>query len=146
MGSFGWHHFFMLFYNSLILYLLLPLRWFEIINFPLTMAALIVISWIYTAILVWGKGWWRPAYLLLPFYSFIQSMIIVPVAAARYLKLAWRQRSFGVLKYDLSRKSRRIRLLFRSLNVSSAAAVIVIAFLFTDVRVQYWLHNGWLFN
>lgn len=146
MGSFGWHHFFMLFYNSLIIYLLLPLRWFEMINFPLTMAALIVISWLYTAILVRGKGWWRPAYLLLPFYSFAQSMLIIPVAAVRYLKLAWGQRSFGVLKYDLSRKSRRKRLLFRSLNVSSAAAVIAVALVFTDVRVDYWLQNGWLFN
>lgn len=146
IGGFGWHHFFMLLYNSLIIYLLLPLRWFEIINFPLTMALLIAISWLYTAILVWGRGWWRPAYLLLPFYSFLQSMIIIPVALVRYLKLTWKLRSFGLLKFDLSRNPFSVRLLYRTLNIGSASLVILAAFVFTDTRVQYWLQNGWLFN
>jgi hypothetical protein len=143
MGSFGWHHFFMLFYNSLIIYLLFPLRWIELINFPYTLVALIGLSWIYTAILVKGKGW-RPAYLLLPAYSFIQSMVILPIAAVRYFKLAIKQRSFGFLSYDLSGSTIMSRVTYAGLNISSAALILYAAYLFTLIRWDYWEHHGFL--
>lgn len=145
IASFGWLHFFMLFYNSLIIYLLLPLRWFEIINFPFTMVLLIALSWLYTWILVLGKGW-RPAYLMLPFYSFIQSMIIIPVALCRYVKLVYTQRSMGFLNFDLSRNSLSARLLYRLLNIGSASFVVATAYFFTNARVHYWIQSGWLFK
>jgi hypothetical protein len=141
IGSYGWLHFFMLFYNSLLIYLLLPLRWLELLNFPLTMIGLIVLSWIYTAILVSGRGW-KPLYLLLPFYSFIQSMVIIPIAFGRYIKLAWRQHSFGVLHYELSHLSLSTRLIHKALNISSAAIVIYAAIALTMVRWEYWVQNG----
>lgn len=141
MGSFGWYHFFIFFYNSLLVYLLLPLRWIEISNFPLTMLALIVLSWIYTFILMVGKGW-RKEYLLLPFYAFFQSMIILPIALGRYCKYAWRQRSLGLLRYDLSRFNRLTRTLFVILNVTTAVLVIYTAGLFTETRINYWYEHG----
>lgn len=141
IGSFGWHHFFIFFYNSLIVYLLFPVRWIEIVNFPLTMVALVIFGWVYTFLLTFRRGW-QPVYLLLPAYSFIQSMIILPVAIGRYCKLAWKQRSLGVLKYDLSRFSMRNRMLFKVLNVASAAFVVYIAFNFTLIRLLYWAKNG----
>lgn len=145
MAAFGWHHFFMLVYNSLIIYLLLPLRWFEIINFPFTMIFLIALSWFYTWILVLGKEW-RPAYLALPLYSFIQSMIIIPVAFVRYLKLTVQQRSLGLLKFDLSKNSLLTRFLFGFLNLGSASFIVAVAYFFTNSRVHYWIQNGWLFR
>jgi hypothetical protein len=141
IGSYGWLHFFMLFYNSLLIYLLLPLRWLELINFPFTMFALIVLSWLYTAILISGRGW-RPAYLLLPFYSFVQSMVIIPLSFGRYLKLAWHQRSLGVLKYELSHVSISTRIMHKALNFSSALVVIYAALLFTVTRWDYWMQHG----
>jgi hypothetical protein len=109
------------------------------------MVFLIALSWLYTWIRVLGKGW-RPAYLLLPFYSFIQTMIIIPVAFGRYIKLAISQRSLGVLRYDLSRNSFMARVLFRSLNIGSASFVVAVAYLFTNARVHYWIQSGWLFR
>ncbi|MGH7196762.1 MAG: glycosyltransferase family 2 protein [Candidatus Saccharimonadales bacterium] len=141
IASFGWYHFFMLFYNSLLIYLLFPLRWVELVNFPLTLVAAILISWIYTYILVFGRGW-QNAYLLLPFYAFFQTMIILPVAIVRYSKLAWAQRSFGLLKHDLSHLSFFNKALYRSLNVGSAALIIYAAILFTSARLDYWVQNG----
>lgn len=149
VGSYGWLHFFMLFYNSLLVYLLMPLRWIEIINFPLTMLALIALSWVYTAVLVSGKGW-RPLYLLLPFYSFVQSMIIIPLALIRYLKLSWAHRSLGMLRYDLTGIGRSMRMVYKTLNLSSAAIVIYAAITFTSARLDYWSQHGtvlrWLFQ
>lgn len=145
IGSYGWHHFFMLFYNSLLIYLLLPLRWIEVLNYPLTLAALICLSWIYTAILVYGRGW-KPAYLLLPFYSFIQSMIILPWAFGRYLKLCRQQNSFGFLRYELRNLDLSTRALYKVLNFSSAALIIYAAINFTSTRWNYWEENGYLFK
>jgi cellulose synthase/poly-beta-1,6-N-acetylglucosamine synthase-like glycosyltransferase len=145
IGSFGWLHFFMLFYNSLLVYLLLPLRWIELVNFPPTLALLIVLSWIYTSILAFGKGW-QPTYLLLPFYSFVQSMIILPVAIVRYFKIAWAQRSFGILHHELSHNSLNMRLVFKTLNISSAALVIYAAVTISMTRWEYWRHHGYIMN
>ncbi len=143
IGSFGWHHFFIFFYNSLIVYLLFPLRWIEVTNFPLTLAALVVLSWFYTAILTVGKGW-KVSYLVLPVYAFLQSMIILPLAVIRYGKYAWRQKSLGILNYNLSRYSVSTRIVFRTLNVSTAMLVIVTAMLFTKSRIDYWYTHGTL--
>jgi cellulose synthase/poly-beta-1,6-N-acetylglucosamine synthase-like glycosyltransferase len=143
IGSFGWHHFFIFFYNSLIVYLLLPLRWIEVSNFPLTLAALVILSWLYSFILTAGRGW-QPAYLMLPVYGFTQSMIILPIAAGRYVKYAWRQRSLGLLNYDLSRYTMSMRLLFKALNVTTAAIVLYAAVAFTELRFNYWYANGHL--
>lgn len=145
IGSYGWLHFFMLFYNSLLIYLLFPLRWIEIVNFPLTMFALIALSWVYTAVLISGRGW-RPLYLLLPFYSFIQSMIIVPLALGRYLKLIWQQRSLGILRYELNHVGFSTRLMYKALNVSSALIVLYAAALFTATRWEYWMQHGTILN
>lgn len=140
VGSFGWFHFFMLFYNSVLIYLLLPLRWVEMLNYPATILLMLGISWFYIFILVAGKSW-RKEYLLLPFYSSLQTMIIVPHAIVRYIKLALAQQSFGVLSYDLSRKRQRTRMAFTSLNIASAALVVVFAVVFSYVRWEYWIHN-----
>ncbi|HET6924569.1 MAG TPA: hypothetical protein VFH39_01950, partial [Candidatus Saccharimonadales bacterium] len=142
IASYGWYHFFMLFYNSLLIYLLLPLRWVELINFPFTLLALIVLSWFYTLLLITGKHKWRPVYLLLPFYSFVQSMIILPLGFMRYFKIAWQQRSFGFLRYDLMNVGLFTRTLNRSLNLSSAAFIIYAAIAFTLTRWHYWTQHG----
>jgi hypothetical protein len=137
IASYGWQHFFVLFYNSLLVYLLLPLRWIEVLHFPIVIVALILLSWVYTAIIIVRKGW-RPAYLLLPFYSFVQSMVIMPIAIGRYFKLAWGQRSIGLLKYEMSHLSLSTRALNSTLNITSAALVVFAAVAFTLVRWNYW--------
>jgi hypothetical protein len=141
MGSFGWYHFFLLFYNSLLIYMLLPLRWLEVVNYPLTLLVLIVLSWIYTAILVTGRNW-KPVYLLLPFYAFIQSMIILPWAIVRYFKLVFQHRSLGRLRYDLSNISLGNKVLYKVLNYSSVMIVLYAAISFTIVRWDYWSAHG----
>lgn len=143
IGSYGWYHFFMLFYNSLLIYLLLPLRWIELVNFPLTMVALIVLSWLYTYILIAGHKW-EKEYFLLPFYAAMQSLIILPLAVIRYFKIARAQRSFGKLRYDFGKIPLTKRFTFAFLNVTSASLVIYAAYAFTTYRIAYWSENGYI--
>lgn len=143
MASFGWYHFFMLFYNSLLLYLLFPLRWVELVNFPWTLLFLIFLSWIYVYILCIGKKWHKE-YLLLPFYSFVQSMIILPIAIGRYFKYARNQRSFGLFNYDFTGRSMTAAVTNTGLNLASAGLILYVAFVFTQARLEYWAAHGYI--
>lgn len=138
IGIYGWHHFFIFFYNTLVIYLLFPLRWIEFVNFPLTMVALILLTWVYTFLLTFKNGW-KPIYLLLPAYAFIQSMIILPIAFIGYVKLAWAHQSLGILRYDRSLQNIRSRMLHNFLNTASAALVLLAAVDFTLIRITYWI-------
>lgn len=141
IASFSWRHYFIFFYNSLIIYLLLPLRWVELVNFPLTFFMLISISYIYLLVSTIGQGW-RKEYILLPAYSFMQSMIILPVAIWRYCTYAWTQRSLGILKYDMSHFTLRVRSVFMSLNIAFAVLVLAGAGWLTVERINHWYHHG----
>ncbi|HEY4160480.1 MAG TPA: glycosyltransferase family 2 protein [Candidatus Saccharimonadales bacterium] len=145
IAAFSWQHYFIFFYNSLIVYLLLPLRWVELVNYPLTFFLLIGFAWLYVYIANVGRGW-RKEYLVLPAYAFIQSMVILPVAVVRYCKYAWRQRSLGLLKYDLGYAPGFTRALFRTLNVAAAAFVVGISCWFTVDRIEYWSQHGAAFH
>ncbi|HEX6416431.1 MAG TPA: glycosyltransferase family 2 protein [Candidatus Saccharimonadales bacterium] len=140
ISNFSWHHFFIFIYNSLIIYLLLPLRWFELIHFPLAFFLLILVSWLYIFIVNIGRGW-RKEYFLLPAYAFIQSMIILPIAFVRYAKYALQQRSFGILHQDLSHLNWHLLFASRFLNITTAAIVLVLAVQFTYTRVEYWVEK-----
>lgn len=138
ISNFSWHHFFIFFYNSLIVYLLLPLRWLEMVHFPLAFFLLALVSWIYIFIVNVGRGW-RKEYLALPIYAFVQSMVILPLAFVRYARLVISQRSFGILRQDLSHLNWRLLFASRFLNITTAAIVLVFAFQLTTARVEYWL-------
>lgn len=138
IANFSWHHFFIFIYNSLLIYLLLPLRWFELVHSPLPFILLTVVSWTYIFIATIGRGW-RKEYLILPFYAFFQSMIILPIAFARYCKYAWQQRSLGLLNQDMSFLSWRLAYATRFLNLAAAALIITIAVQFTVSRAEYWI-------
>lgn len=141
IGSFGWWHFFLMFYNSFLIYLLFPIRWVEFVNLPILLPMAMIFSWLYIFVLT-GKKSWQPAYMLLPFYSFIQTMVILPLAFLRYVSLAWDHKSLGLIQQDLSRFSTLDRLKFRSLNIASASMVVIAAVAFTYSRAEYWSQNS----
>jgi hypothetical protein len=140
ISNFSWHHFFIFLYNSLVIYLLFPLRWIELIHFPLAFFLLITVSWLYMFLVNVGKGW-RKEYFVLPAYAFIQSMIILPIAFWRYGTYALQQRSLGLLKQDMSHLGWRLLFINRFLNFTTAAIVLVVALVFTTTRVGYWIEH-----
>lgn len=128
--SFGWQHFFILFYNSLLIYLLLPLRWVEVVKWPLLLPIVVIFSWLYVWVLCLGKGW-KLSYLLLPAYSFVQTMVILPLAIFKYLGLVMAHRSFGYIKHDAAVFSRPQQYFYNGLNLASAAVIVIAAFAVT---------------
>ena len=141
MTTFEWYNFFVFFYNSLLIYLLFPLRWLEVVNFPIALVFLLGVSWVYIFILNYGRGW-RKEYFLIPFYGFVQSMVIIPFAVIRYLSYSLQMRNLGRIKVDMSRFNLMPRMAFRILNLSSAAFVLAIALDFTVLRFHYWYIHG----
>lgn len=137
LASGSWYHFFILLYSSLIIYLLLPLRWIEFIHFPLGFLALVCISWLYIFIVNVGRGW-RKEYLALPAYAFIQSMIILPIAFVRYAKYAWSQKSLGIIRHDMSHEAGGLVITSWFLNIATAGVVLFIAVWLTVSRVLFW--------
>ena len=138
IANFSWHHFFIFIYNSLLVYLLLPLRWVELVHSPLPFILLTLVSWAYIFIATIGRGW-RKEYLLLPAYAFVQSMIILPIALGRYCKYAWQQRSLGILKQDMSFLNWKLAYASRFLNLAAATLIIIVAVEFTITRTDYWI-------
>ncbi len=145
VSSFSWWHFFLLFYNSLLIYLLLPIRWLEFINLPLLAPLIIIFSWTYIYLLVGPKNW-RVEYLALPLYSFVQTMIILPLAMFKYINLAWTHKSLGLLKQDLSAYSLSQIVLFKSLNYGTTLVVLVTALTFSITRINYWSEHSTILN
>lgn len=137
IASGSWYHFFILFYSSLIIYLLMPLRWIEFIHFPIAFLLLVCISWLYIFIVNIGRGW-RKEYLVLPAYAFIQSMIILPIAFVRYAKYAWTQKSLGIIRHDLSHTTGSLILTSWFLNIATAGVIVFIAAWLTISRIIYW--------
>jgi cellulose synthase/poly-beta-1,6-N-acetylglucosamine synthase-like glycosyltransferase len=139
INRFGWHHFFLLFYNAVLIYILFPIRWLEILFFPQLLLLLIVVGWMYTFILTVGRGW-RLSYLLLPLYSFIQTMIIVPFGVARYVIIATKSRALGRFKGmpHVVSSGLSARALDATLNFATAAILIYIAYYFVESRITFW--------
>ena len=91
-----------------------------------------------------GRGWSKEL-LLLPLYSFVQSMIIAPYAMINYVKLARKHKSLGRINFDTTVYPVANRLMFSALNFMSATFVIYVAAIFTVIRVAYWMQNSfWL--
>lgn len=148
IATFSKGNLFLMFYNSLLVYLLFPIKWIEVINFPLTLLFLILVSWIMTFVINVGFGW-RPVLLLLPLYSFLQTMIILPLAFARYVKIARIHRSFGYISIDKSLKGLSWIKHGNVLGATYAAVVVYAAYFISSSRIEYWSTHGWvseLFN
>jgi cellulose synthase/poly-beta-1,6-N-acetylglucosamine synthase-like glycosyltransferase len=137
--KYGWYHFFLLFYNAVLIYLLLPIRWLEVLFFPQLLILLLIIGWIYNIILTVGKGW-KLVYLLMPFYSFIQTMIIVPFGIARYILLSFKSRDLGKFKGmpNVIDNGFGTRMLNGTLSYATAALLLYVAFYFMNSRIQFW--------
>ncbi|MBP7767407.1 glycosyltransferase family 2 protein [Candidatus Saccharibacteria bacterium] len=139
INRFGWHHFFLLFYNAVLTYILFPIRWLEVLFFPQLMLMLIVVGWSYTFILTFGKGW-RPSYLLLPVYSFVQTMVIVPFGVVRYLMIAVKSRSLGRFKGmpNIVTNGAYTKLVDTTLNYATAAILLYLSYYFVLSRISFW--------
>jgi len=139
INKFGWHHFFLLFYNAVLVFLLLPIRWLEIMFFPELLLLLIPIGWLYSFVLTYGRNW-QASYLLLPLYSAVQTMVIIPFGVARYTTIAVQSKSFGQFK-DMPNASERKyhnKSVDNLLNYATAGMLLYLSAFFILSRINFW--------
>lgn len=96
LHSFSWRHPFFFIYNTVIVYLLAPLRWYEVFHSPQILPVIILLYWVMISLFHFRT--WKPYYLLFPFYSLIQVLIIIPLGAFAYISMVRRSRNIGLIK------------------------------------------------
>lgn len=96
VNVFAWRTPFFFVYNTLIVYSMMPLRWYEVIHMPQMLAIVILI---YIALLFMTRRNEKPINLVLfPFYALVQVMLIVPCGIFTYFKMALRARNIGLIR------------------------------------------------
>lgn len=134
-------HYAYFFYNTVILYILMPIRWVELINFPLATIFLLLISWAFIFSITDHEyfGWYL---ILVPFYSFLQSMIILPLGIIRYFWIVFKQNNWGRLGLDYQEKTWIEQIWQQINNYAGGLAGLATGVLITYQRLLYWSQHG----
>lgn len=94
--SYSWRHPIFFLYFTVLVYGATPLRWYEMIVHPSALPLVIVIYVILTYVLLWKQRSWYM--LLIPFYSLIQIMVILPCGIYMYFRMALHSENVGLIK------------------------------------------------
>jgi cellulose synthase/poly-beta-1,6-N-acetylglucosamine synthase-like glycosyltransferase len=94
--QYTWRHPFFYFYVTFLVYLLWPLRWYEMIIHPTVVPIVIVLYWLF--ILFFHLKIFKLFYLLFPFYALIQVMVLIPLGMYMYIRMARSSRNSGFIK------------------------------------------------
>ncbi len=96
MHRYTWRHPLFYFYMTVLVYLLLPLRWYELIKHPIVILLIIAMYWFLVFIFHYRR--FKPFYFLFPFYALIQVMILVPLGVFTYFRMARNANNIGLIK------------------------------------------------
>ncbi len=94
--SYSWRHPIFFLYFTVLVYGATPLRWYELLVHPTALPMVIAIYWVLTYILLWRRRSWY--LLLIPFYSLIQIMIILPLGIYMYFRMALHSENVGLIR------------------------------------------------
>jgi hypothetical protein len=92
----SWHYPLFFLYNTVVVYLLTPIRWMEILYHPEILLLVILLYWILIGAFHLRRLHWY--YLLFPLYSLFQVMIILPLGVVAYFGMVRRSRNIGLIK------------------------------------------------
>ncbi|HYC80041.1 MAG TPA: glycosyltransferase family 2 protein [Candidatus Binatia bacterium] len=96
MHQYSWRHPLFYFYTTFLVYLLTPLRWYEVIKRPLVIPLIVLLYW--GLLLLFRGRQMRWYYLLFPFYALTQIMILPICGAYTYFKMANHANNVGMIK------------------------------------------------
>lgn len=96
LHRYSWRHPLFYFYTTILVYLLTPLRWYEVIMHPFILPVIIVLYWILIFIFHWKTRRWF--YFLFPFYALIQIFILVPLGMFTYFRMVFSTNNIGLIK------------------------------------------------
>jgi hypothetical protein len=96
MNQHLWTHPFHFIYFTILVYLMYPLRVYEVIKYPWIIPILILVYWILIFSFHWKER--KLHYLLFPFYALFQVMVIVPLGVLKYLKMVQQTKNIGLIR------------------------------------------------
>lgn len=105
--TYTWRHPLLFFYNTVLVYALMFLRWYEVIAHPL-MLGLLYIFYLIIIALAHGRAF-KSYYLLFPLYALVQVLVIAPLGVYTYLKMAIRADNPGIIKLRSKMKETTIK-------------------------------------
>lgn len=92
---YAWQHPFFFLYTTVIVWFMTPLRWLEIIQRPVMLLFVVIMYWALIALFHWKKFRWY--YILFPFYSLFQVMIVIPLGVYYYFKTLYHYENIGFI-------------------------------------------------
>jgi cellulose synthase/poly-beta-1,6-N-acetylglucosamine synthase-like glycosyltransferase len=84
------------FYNTVLVFLAFPLRWYEAITHPLVLPMVTLIYWFLIFTFHWKKKKWF--YFYFPLYALVQIMVLVPIGVFTYFRMAFQSENIGLIK------------------------------------------------
>ena len=96
LHRYTWRHPFFYFYSTILVYMLTPIRIYELIDHPWVLPVIIVLYWALIFTFHWKTKKWF--YLLFPFYALLQILVIIPLGALMYLRMAWSTSNVGHIR------------------------------------------------
>ena len=96
LHRYAWRHPLFYFYTTILVYLLTPLRWYEVIKHPLLLPLIILLYWILIFAFHWKTRRWF--YFLFPFYALIQILILLPLGVWTYTKMVLSTNNVGIIR------------------------------------------------
>lgn len=96
LHRYAWRHPLFYFYTTILVYLLTPLRWYEVIKHPFILPLIIVLYWLLIFSFHWRTRHWF--YFLFPFYALIQILILIPLGIFTYFRMAFSTNNIGLIR------------------------------------------------
>ncbi len=95
--QYSWKHPLFYFYNTILVYALAPIRWYEAVKRPVIIPIVIFLYWFLILAFHWRRA--RLFYLIFPFYALFQVMVLVPLGMYAYFKMAFTTENTGMIKF-----------------------------------------------
>jgi len=89
-------HPYFFFYGAVVVILGVPLRWMSVLS--MSWMLLYVLGVYYLAFIVMNWTTRDRSILLLPFYSLLLTLVLVPLGLLSYLKMAWGHHNYGIIR------------------------------------------------
>jgi hypothetical protein len=93
---YSWRHPSYFLFNTVILYLAAPLRWYSVVAVPWSVPLIMVAYWLFLFAVFWRRRSW--VLLLFPLYALVQVMVLTPLGVVAYLGAALRVRTVGFIR------------------------------------------------
>lgn len=94
---FNWRYPFLFFYNTIVVYSLTPVRWYEVLRDPLILPSVIALYWV-LQLLFHRRYYDSWVFWLFPIYCLFHVMVVLPMGVYTYCRTASKSRNAGIIR------------------------------------------------